>query len=82
MAYISYKYNSRHLGMGHAPKVFILKEPELESMSGGEGPHQTSKGLLLSLQKILWSMTVDFLHGSSKFRHKAASMTKFQIVMY
>jgi hypothetical protein len=27
-------------------------------------------------------MAVDFHHGSSQFRHKMASMTKFQNVMY
>jgi hypothetical protein len=36
----------------------------------------------LTIQNILRSMTVDFRHGSSKFRHKTSSMTKFQNVMY
>jgi hypothetical protein len=35
-----------------------------------------------TLQKNLRSMTIDFRHRSSKFRHKTTSMTKFQIVMY
>jgi hypothetical protein len=35
-----------------------------------------------TLQKISWSMTVNFRHGSSKFRHKMTSMTKFENVMY
>jgi hypothetical protein len=34
------------------------------------------------LQKILWFMTVNFRHRSSKFRHKTASMTKFEKVIY
>jgi hypothetical protein len=38
--------------------------------------------LAKTLQKILWSMTVNFRHGSSKFRHKMTSMTKFENVMY
>jgi hypothetical protein len=33
-------------------------------------------------KKILWFMTVDFRHESSKFRHKTTSMTKFEKVMY
>jgi hypothetical protein len=36
---------------------------------------------LLPLQKTLWSMTVDFRHGSSNFRHKTVSMMKFYFVM-
>jgi hypothetical protein len=34
-----------------------------------------------TLQKISWSMKVNFRHGSSKFRHKMTSMTKFENVM-
>jgi hypothetical protein len=45
-------------------------------------PPQTAVALYISLQKMLWSMTVDFRHGSSKFRHKMTSMTKFEKVMY
>jgi hypothetical protein len=36
----------------------------------------------LTLQKISWSITVNFRNGSSKFRHKMTSMTKFENVMY
>jgi hypothetical protein len=35
----------------------------------------------VSLQKTLWSMTVDFRRGSSNFHHKTTSMTKFHFVM-
>jgi hypothetical protein len=37
---------------------------------------------VMPLQKILWSMTTNFRHRSSKFRHKTTSMMKFENVMY
>jgi hypothetical protein len=37
---------------------------------------------VMPLQKILWSMTTNFRHRSSKLRHKTTSMTKFENVMY
>jgi hypothetical protein len=36
--------------------------------------------LTVTLQKTLWSMTVDFRYGSSNFRHKTF-MTKFHFIM-
>jgi hypothetical protein len=55
----------------------------INSLLGNEMSELLTKDLLLtSLQKISWSMTVNFRHGSSKIRHKMTSMTKFENIMY